>query len=158
MGNDPADNKEHMKLKQEWIARAVLLLAALGCGATASASVDTSAKPGGVYRLKPGTYVARDSECAAPVDAAIRQYDGRGINSLQTHACKARVVARKAGRVTVDQSCIDTGSGPGRRKVQRQSVVVHDALTFTQTVKGRSTTYRYCAPYQMQRAVRQSPQ
>ncbi|NNG21630.1 hypothetical protein [Telluria aromaticivorans] len=145
-----------MKLQQRWIARTVLLLAALGCGASVSASVDTTAKPGGVYPLKPGIYVARGTECAAPANAAIRQYDGRGISTTHTHTCRAKVLALKAGRATVDQSCVGTKMGAKRREVQRQLVTVHDALTFTQTVKGRSTTYRYCAPYQLPRAVRHS--
>ena len=43
-------------------ASLLAMLAATG----ASASVDTSPKPGGVYRLKPGIYVARGADCRSP--------------------------------------------------------------------------------------------
>jgi len=99
---------------------------ALACGsvAIAQASVDTSPKPGGVYRLKPGIYVAHDT--------------------AHTSACKATVRKRRGNSYTADQSCIDAGSGPGPRFVQRQQVVVRDALTFTQVIGKSRTTYRYC--------------
>lgn len=137
-----------------WPVYAVLLGAALGWESPAVASVDTSPKPGGVYRLKPGIYVAHDMTCEAPPNAAIRQYDGRGIATAHTHACKAKIRGRKGNRYTVDQSCIDAGSGPGRRFVERQQVTVRDALTFSQTVRGSGTTYRYCPVYQLPAGLR----
>jgi hypothetical protein len=126
----------------------ILLLCAV-CGVTtaASASVDTSPKPGGVYRLKPGTYVADTASCEAPVNAAIRKYDGRGIATPEHRACKARVLSRKGNRYIVDQSCIDADA-------ERQQVLVHDALTFTQTIRGRSATYHYCPVYQLPPSLR----
>ena len=87
-------------------AAAALMLAAMS---TAAASADTSPKPGGVYPLKPGIYVAEGSECGAPANAAIRQYDGKGISTAHTRACKATVKKRKSNNFTVDQSCIDAG-------------------------------------------------
>lgn len=131
------------------IIYAVLLGTALGWGSAAVASVDTSPPPGGVYRLKPGVYVARDATCEAPPNAAVRQYDGRGIHTAHTRACRASVRSRRGNRYTVDQTCIDAGTGPGRRFVERQRVVVHDALTFTQVLGGSATTYRYCPVYQL---------
>lgn len=128
--------------------RFALIIAVLVAG-QATASVDTSAPPGGVYRLKPGIYVAEGALCSAPANAAIRQYDGKGISTAHTRACKAVVRSRKGGTYTVDQSCIDAGAGPAPRFVQRQQVRVHDALTFTQTIKGNATRYGYCAPYQL---------
>lgn len=128
--------------------RFALIIAVLVAG-QATASVDTSAPPGGVYRLKPGIYVAEGTPCSAPANAAIRQYDGKGISTAHTRACKAVVRSRKGGTYTVDQSCIDAGAGPAPRFVQRQQVRVHDALTFTQTIKGNATRYGYCAPYQL---------
>ena len=130
------------------IAGVSLLLAGLGFGTSVSASVDASPAPGGVYWLKPGVYVARGSACETAPNAAIRQYDGRGIATAHSRACKATVVARKGSRYTVDQRCIDSGAGPGRSRVQRQQVVVRDALTFTQILQGAATTYRYCPAYQ----------
>lgn len=128
--------------------RFALIIAVLVAG-QATASVDTSAPPGGVYRLKPGIYVAEGTACGAPANAAIRQYDGKGISTAHTRACKAAVRSRKGSTYTVDQSCIDAGAGPAPRFVQRQQVRVHDALTFTQTIKGNATRYGYCAPYQL---------
>src|SRR3546814_2023425 len=49
-----------------------LALVALAVGMPASASVDSSPKPGGVYRLKPGLYVQKDVACAHAPNAAIR--------------------------------------------------------------------------------------
>lgn len=123
-------------------ARLALAGACAACGAWASA--DTSPRPGGVYRLKPGIYVAGDMGCAAPPNAAIRLYDGKGIGTAHTSACKAKVRKRRGNTYTVDQSCIDAGAGPGPRFVQRQQVVVRDALTFTQVIGRSRTTYRYC--------------
>ncbi len=136
------------------MARALALGATLGMGAAASASVDTSPGPGGVYRLKPGVYVARGSSCEAPANAAIRAYDGRGLATPHSRNCKATVLARKGMRFTVSQRCIDSGAGPGRSYKQRQQVAVHDALTFTQTIGAAATTYRYCPTYQLPRGLR----
>ena len=115
----------------------------------AMASVDTSAPPGGVYKLKPGIYVAEGSDCTSPANAAILQYDGKGLRGAHSRACKVTVRSRKGDRYTVDQSCIDAGTGPAPRSVQRQQVTVQDALNFTQTIKGRSTGYFYCPVEQL---------
>ena len=132
----------------------VLLLAA----GHAAASVDTSAPPGGVYRLKPGIYVAQGTDCAAPANAAIRQYDGKGLGTAHTRACKAVVRARKGSSYTVDQTCIDAGAGPAPRIVQRQLVSVQDALHFTQTIKGNRTRYAYCPVDQLPADLRKAAQ
>lgn len=137
-----------------WMARALALAAMLGISGAASASVDTSPGPGGVYRLKPGVYVARGSSCEAPPNAAIRAYDGRGLATAHSRSCKATVLASKGTRYTVSQRCIDSGAGPGRRYMQRQQVTVHDALTFTQIIGATATTYRYCPIYQLPRDLR----
>ena len=129
-------------------APAVLILAAVA-GTAAPASVDTSPKPGGVYRLKPGIYVAKGSSCGAPANAAIRRYDGRGISDAHSRACRATMLSRKGGSFTVSQSCIDAGAGPAPRVTERQIVTVQDALTFTQKTRGPGTTYSYCPVYQL---------
>lgn len=135
-----------------WLTMALLMLA----GVQASASVDTSAPPGGVYRLKPGIYVAKGADCTAPANAAIRQYDGKGLGTAHTRACKAVVRTRRGSTYTVDQSCIDAGAGPAPRVLQRQQVAVHDALTFTQTIKGQATRYTYCPIDQLPDALRKA--
>lgn len=137
-----------------------MLVMTLGVSSVALASADTSPKPGGVYQLKPGIYVAKGSDCGAPANAAIRQYDGKGLSTAHTRACKATVRSHKRGSssYTVDQSCIDAGAGPAPRAVERQQIVVQDALNFTQVIKGDRTAYQYCPVYQLpadlQKAVR----
>jgi hypothetical protein len=126
--------------------------------AHAAASVDTTAPPGGVYRLKPGIYVAEGTDCAAPANAAIRQYDGKGLSTAHTRACKVVVRTRKGSSYTVDQSCIDAGAGPAPRVVQRQQVVVQDALHFTQAIKGNRTRYAYCPVDQLPADMRKAAQ
>ena len=136
-----------MKNSLTKIAAAAALM--LGAVSIASASADTSPKPGGVYKLKPGIYVAEGTECGSPANAAIRQYDGKGISTAHTRACKATVKKRKGSNYTVDQSCIDAGAGPAPRRVERQQVTVADALTFKQTIGKDATTYRYCPAYEL---------
>lgn len=133
---------------------AALAVALLSCTTTASASVDTSPKPGGKYPLKPGIYVAAGSDCADPANAAIRRYDGKGISTAHTRACTVSVKQRKRSRFTVDQTCIDSGAGPGRRFKERQVITISDALTFRQKIGSGETTYRYCAPYQLPAGLR----
>jgi hypothetical protein len=114
---------------------------------SAMAEVDRSPRPGGVYRLKPGLFVASGARCQDPANAALRRYDGKGISTAHTRACLARVLSkRRSGygfRYSVTQSCIDAGSGPGKRFTERQTIDVPDALTFSMPAKG-GTTYRYC--------------
>ncbi|MBC3941873.1 hypothetical protein [Sphingomonas albertensis] len=112
--------------------------------AVATASVDTSRKPGGVYLLKPGIFVAKGSSCREPANAAIRQYDGRGISTAHTRSCVARILSRRGSTFDVSQSCIDAGAGRAPRVVERQTVSVQDALTFSTGRARGATTYRYC--------------
>ena len=121
-----------------------LAFAAFAVGMPAIASVDRSPGPSGVYRLKPGIYVQNGVSCASAPNAAIREYDGRGINDAHSRAYRARVLTRRGDRYTVTQSCIDSGAGPAPRVSQRQTVTVLDALTFTIQTRGPGTTYRYC--------------
>ncbi|MDQ0839327.1 hypothetical protein [Sphingomonas faeni] len=122
----------------------MLGLGSLAIAFPAMASVDHSAKPGGVYRLKPGIYVQQGVECGSAPNAAIRQYDGRGISTAHTRACRAQVLSRKGSRYIVSQSCIDAGAGPAPRTIERQTVTVADALTFKLQTRGPGTSYRYC--------------
>src|SRR3546814_20964431 len=88
----------------------------------ASASVDSSPKPGGVYRLKPGLYVQKDVACAHAPHAAIRRSDGRAISDAHSRGCRARVLNRKGDRYPVMQSRGGAGSGGIRRASVRESV------------------------------------
>lgn len=113
----------------------------------AAAEVDRSPRPGGVYKLKPGIFVANGARCQDPANAELRSYDGKGISTAHTRACVARVLSKRPSgygfRYRVVQSCIDAGSGPGKRFTERQTVDVPDALTFSIKSQG-GTTYRYC--------------
>ncbi len=133
---------------------ALVLALAAGLTASAHASVDASPKPGGVYPLKPGLYVATGSTCAAPPNPALRLYDGKGIGSARTHACKASVRKRAGKTYTVRQTCIDAGSGPAPRFTETQTLVIRDALHFRQTVGKRSASYRYCPAHELPEGLR----
>src|SRR3546814_12597669 len=78
-----------------------LALVALAVGMPASASVDSSPKPGGVYRLKPGLYVQKDVACAHAPNAAIRRYDGRAISDAHSRGCRAQI-----GRASCRKECV----------------------------------------------------
>ena len=132
----------------------VLATGMLAVGTVAAASVDTSPKPGGVYRLKPGIYVQKGTACRSAPNAAIREYDGRGISTPHTRACRARVLSRRGDRYQVNQSCIDAGAGPAPRFVERQTVTIRDALTFAIKTRGPNVEYRYCPADMLPSGVR----
>jgi hypothetical protein len=101
-------------------------------------------KPGAVYPLVPGMYVAEGSDCASAANAALRQYNGKGIASAHTHACKVTIRSRVGKAYIVDQSRIDVGDGAGPRFSERQTIQVRDVRTFVQTVGTDVTTYHIC--------------
>jgi len=136
--------------------KAIIGLTVLASATAATASVDRSPNPGGVYRLKPGTYVQKDVPCGSAPNAAIRQYDGRGISGAHTRACRARILSRRGSRYDVRQSCIDAGAGPAPRSTERQTVSVADALTFTLKTRGSGTTYRYCPTHMLPAGMREA--
>lgn len=123
-----------------------------GLADVAAASVDRTAKPSGIYRLKPGTYVRKGVACASAPDAAIRRYDGHGFSSPPARACRTRLLSRNAGRFVVEQSCMATGAASWM--MERQTVTVADALTFNLRSIGPGTTYRYCPTYMRPAAPR----
>jgi len=135
-------------------ATIIVPVAALLAAGTALANVDTSPRLGGVYRLKPGIYVAKGERCRSPANAVIRQYDGHGISGAHSRACRATILSRRGNRFVVDQSCIDAGAGPAPRSTERQTVIVRDALTFTQITRGAGTTYQYCPIDQLPAGLR----
>lgn len=135
----------------------VLALVTFAIGVPAIASVDRSPKPGGVYRLKTGIYVQDGVSCASAPNAAIREYDGRGISDPHSRACRARVLSRRGDRYTVTQSCIDAGAGPAPRVTQQQTVTVPDALTFTTRTRGPANTYRYCPASMLPAGLKRAP-
>jgi hypothetical protein len=104
--------------------------------------------------LKPGIYVQKGTACASAPNAAIRQYDGRGISTPHTRECRARILSRRGDRYEASQSCIDAGAGPAPRFVERQTVSIRDALTFGIKTRGPTTEYRYCPPYRLPAGIR----
>lgn len=115
----------------------------------AGAEVDTSPKPGGVLKLKPGVYVSQGQSCADPANAALRIYNGKGIRGSATHDCVARIVKARNNHFTVDQSCIDTPAGAGKRTTERQTITVRNALEFVLENGAHSSTYHYCPTYEL---------
>jgi len=134
----------------------VLAFTTFAAAAPSAGSVDTSPKPGGVYRLKPGVYVKKGVSCGSAPNAAIRKYDGRGISTVHTRACRARVLSRDGDRYAVAQSCADAGIGRGPRTTEQQTVIVSDALTFTLRTGGKGAEYRYCPAYALSPEGRRS--
>jgi hypothetical protein len=133
----------------------ILLAIGMSAGATSAvANVDPLPKPGGVYRLKPGIYVRKDTGCGSAPNAAIRQYDGRGISTPHTRACRAHILSRRGARYEVSQSCIAAGAGPAPRFIERQTVSIRDALTFSIRTRGPAVAYRYCPAYMLPAGVR----
>jgi hypothetical protein len=98
----------------------------------------------GVLPLRPGVYVIAGSDCAAPANAGLRFYDGRGISGTATHACEALVRAHEGDRYEVDQSCIDTPAGDGPRTIEPQAITVHDARSFTLETERGAARFNQC--------------
>jgi hypothetical protein len=134
-----------MKIKPKHLARcagALLLLSGVSFAANDPGSLPISK---GVYHLRPGIYVARGADCGEPPNAAIRLYDGKGLNTAHTHACNVVIRSAHGASYAVEQTCVDSGEGPGARFTERQEVTVQGDARFTQRVAGVATTYQYCA-------------
>jgi hypothetical protein len=140
-------------LSKQKIAKILISCGTIGFSGQVLASADTSAGPGGIYKLKPGIYVGSDQTCEAPKTTLVRKYSGRGIDSIHSQACIATLITRKGSRYTVTQKCAKSDEGPNHRSAQRQQIIVRDALTFTQKIDGKSTRFQYCAPYQLPVAI-----
>jgi hypothetical protein len=122
---------------------------AMAFSAAATASVDTTSRPGGIVPLKPGIYVAKGSTCQDPPNAAVRDYDRRSFATSSTRACRARVVTCRGTTYRIEQSCIGAGSGTAPRVIDRFAVSVRDAITFRLGRAGGVTEFRYCPIYQL---------
>ncbi|QNE31596.1 hypothetical protein F1C10_06400 [Sphingomonas sp. NBWT7] len=135
----------------KWLAA----LCGLGVTISAAAQVTRSPEPRGVYRLTPGIYVEQGTGCAAPPNASIRRYDGRGISGAHSRACRVTMLSRRGNRYSVSQSCIDAGAGPAPRSSERQVVTVRDATTFTLRRGASASTFRYCPIAQLPADLRE---
>ncbi len=129
------------------LASIAALTAAALVATPSAADPDRTPPPGGVYKLKPGIFVARGVRCGNPPNAAIRRYDDKGISTAHGRACIARVLSKRpsgyGSLYKVSQTCIHVGANPGKRFVERQTIDIPDALNFTIRSEG-NTSYRYC--------------
>ena len=124
-------------------------LALLMVPARVLGSEDTTPKPGGVYRLKPGIYAPTRLPCGSAPIPTLRIYDGAAIHDASTRSCRTTVRARVRDSYSVVQSCFVNGRVPRRATMERQTIVLADALSFSVGVDGRRTSYRYCPTYML---------
>ena len=94
--------------------------------------------------LAHGDYVMRATPCADAPFAAMRSYDGVGLGDPHSHGCRARVMRRAGNRYVVASSCIGVGVGPGKRTVERLTVVAEGRSAFAILANGSATRYRLC--------------
>lgn len=110
----------------------------------ASATVDTPPKSGGVHRLKPDIYAPIGVSCTSVPNVVAERYDGRGLSTAHTRACRERILSIVRSRHVAAQSCIANEARQARQTVERQNVVVSDALSFKlRTPDSRSTCQHY---------------
>ncbi|CAN5437774.1 hypothetical protein BH10PSE4_BH10PSE4_25650 [soil metagenome] len=100
---------------------------------------------GGVLPLKHGIFVASGASCGSPPNAGLRRYDGVGLSGAHTRACRTKVLSRRGKTYEVDQSCLDAGSGPTKRTVERQTIVIDNNLAFVLRRKAGEQRFNYCA-------------
>jgi hypothetical protein len=110
------------------------------------ASAETGASPPRrVFPLKTGMYVSTGQDCDNSANAGTRWYDGKGIRGSATHACRSKIVGRRGDAFVVDQNCIDTPSGSGPRRVERQVITIQDMQRFSLSAGADSSDYHLCA-------------
>lgn len=104
--------------------------------------------------LTPGVYVMVGTDCAAPPNAAIRVYTGRGLQGSATRECRMTIEGRQRNMFSVAQSCIDTYSG--ERTTARQTLTLLDAGRFRLREEGEdhSPLYRLCPVDQLPDSLR----
>lgn len=107
--------------------------------------IEPSRDLGGMLPLKHGIFVASDIPCSDPPNAAIRRYDGQGLNGAHTRDCRINVLQKRGAAYEIDQSCVDAGSGPAPRSSERATIEIQDNLTFTLKRGQEGETFRYCA-------------
>lgn len=139
------------------IAAAALAALTMLAAAAVSAAAPATPKPAGpigLFRITPGVYASAGTECKAASDATTVRYNGRGIDSAQARACQARLRTHRGRTYVIDQSCIDTGTTPAPRAVERQTITVRDAHNFTLSVAGRETGFHHCPLLSLPDAMR----
>jgi hypothetical protein len=149
-------NTGHHKLSPKGSMQVATFLGLLWSANGVLASQNQSSKPGGVFQLKPGTYVERTSSCADPANAAIIFYDGKSLASSSTHACEARIIGRRGKSISVSQSCIDAGVGAAPRVVEHFEISINNAIEFSINKHAGAEVYRFCPPSQLPKSLRRS--
>jgi hypothetical protein len=156
--SDPLDFCQEVRMRRNGIPHSFSLVALVGaaaflCAAPSGADPDRSPRPGGVYLLKPGIFVAKRASCTKPPRGAIRFYDGKGINPFPPRGCVARVISKKrsgyGSLYVVRQSCTMGGTS----FVERQVLDIPDALNFTVRSEGNAA-YRYCPIHELPERLR----
>ncbi len=92
-----------------------------------------------VVPLRHGTYVQQGTPCADPPFAAMREWDGIGMADPHSHACRAKLLARRGASYVIDNSCIGTGVGPGTRTGERLTIV-----PMPQGMRLNGTAFHFC--------------
>lgn len=105
--------------------------------------------------LKRGTYVARSASCADPSFADLQFYNGRGFAGAHSRACRSTVVDQNGLSFTLDNSCIDAGTGPAPRSTVREKIIVEDDEHYSiKGDTGPSVQMQYCAPAKLPASLR----
>jgi hypothetical protein len=104
--------------------------------------------------LTPGVYVDEAQTCADPAFAGLRTFDGRGIGSAHTRACRATIASKSGSAYVIDNSCLDAGSGPADRSSERLNVTIHDRSHFSVRTAAGAGRYRLCPVAELPAALR----
>lgn len=102
-----------------------------------------------VLPLNKGLYVDASQTCSDPANAGIRSYNGAGLSTSHTHACKMAVQSKAGNVYTVFQHCIDAGVGPGPVFKETLKIEVVSNSRFRLKQSKSVTTYHYCSPDQL---------
>ena len=126
-------------------------------GAPSAASVVATTAATTVLPLTKGTYVSSSETCADPSFAGLRTFDGLGLAGAHTRECLARIVERVGSVYTVDNSCIDAGSGPAPRSTERLTLAITAPDAFVVRSGSSSARYKLCAQDELPKALRLVP-
>ncbi|WP_285349512.1 hypothetical protein [Pseudomonas sp. ME-P-057] len=100
-----------------------------------------------VLPLTHGIYADDSQTCLNPVNAGLKSYDGVGLNSAHTHACRLSLINRQGNSYSLRQECVDAGAGPGPLVGEDILISVISSSRFVLTQGSNTTTFNYCAPF-----------
>ena len=103
----------------------------------------------GLPALQHGIYVAKPYPCKGAPNAAIRQWDGKGLSGAHSSQCTTRVLSRTGATYKLSTSCAAMGDGTpdssGFKDVltlTRRSMVSFDLIQPTAT---EQLAFRWCS-------------